>query len=160
MSELELMKTVSEVLAAKPGKKWASQGIPVLIEVNREIKKIEGSKEEEQAPWKALIQESTDKYALALKPLAEMNKRLRERVLKEVEGTETIEIPEKGSVQFPQKWGYEVEDMARVPKEYRVEVLDTKKINEAIKKGLRTIKGLKIGPQRSLRVVTGSGDKE
>lgn len=136
------------------GEKWVSEVAPVLIEINKEIREIEDRKKNECEPFRTQISDISDKYKPALDPLNEMDSQLRKRVMVEYEGTESIKCEEGGSLVFPQSWGYEVGDFSKVPKEYRMEVVNDKMIKEEIKKGVRSIKGIEIKPIRSLRVMT------
>lgn len=136
------------------GEKWVSEVAPILVEINKEIKEIEDKKKNECEPFRTKISDISDKYKPALLPLNEMDSQIRERVMVEYKGTDTVACEEGGSLVFPLSWGYEVMDFAKVPKEYRMEVVNDKMIKEEIKKGVRNIKGIEIKPVRSLRVMT------
>lgn len=141
------------VKSKKSGKEWVKEILAVLVETNRQIKEMEKKRDEEIEPFRVVIKEIADKYKVALEPLDEINSQLRERVMSEYKGTETISEEGVGKLVFPESWGYDVSDFSRVPKEYRMEVVDKSKIMAEIKNGVRNIKGLEIKPVRSLRVL-------
>lgn len=153
---MDIFTTVNTLLSSKNSKEdWVREAVPVLIEINRQIKTEETAMTEESEPFKLQLKSISDKYQVALKPLSEMDTRLRERLLKEYPSTEAIPNPEGvGKVVFAETWGYEIEDIKKVDKNYKIEVIDTKKVKGEIKKGVRNIKGLKIASERSMRVYT------
>ncbi len=153
---MEILADATKAINSKmKGKRWVEETLPIIIDVNKQIKGLERSRDEESEPFKKTLKDINDRWKPALIPLNEIDSQLRERVMNEYEGNETIE-GESGKLVFPESWGYEVIDFKLVPKEYRMEVVDKKKIREEIGKGLRKIKGLEIKPIRSLRVLTES----
>ena len=76
---------------------------------------------------------------------------LRERLLKEYKSSEAISLPNVGSASFAERWLFEVADPAKVDKEYR-NAVNEKQIKEAIANGVRAIKGVRIYPDRVLRI--------
>lgn len=60
-----------------------------------------------------------------------------------------IQTP-NGLVYVTERWGFDVEDESKVPEEYLTTVVDSKKVNEAIRNGERAIPGLKIGQKCSV----------
>ncbi len=154
---MEVIKEAGKVIKSKVrGEKWISEVAPVLVEINKEIKEIEEKKKNECEPFRTQINDISNKYKPALEPLNEMDSQLRKRVMVEHEGVESVKCKEGGSLVFPQSWGYVVTDFSKVPKEYRMEVVNDKAIKEEIGKGVRNIKGIEIKPTRSLRVLTKS----
>ncbi len=152
---MEVIKEAGRLIKSKvKGEKWVSEVAPVLVQINREINEIESKKKEECEPFRTQIKDISDKYKPALIPLTEMDSQIRERVMAEYVGTEAVRCEEGGSLCFPESWGYSVVDFSKVPKEYRMEVVNDKMIREEIKKGMRNIRGLEIKPIRSLRVMT------
>ena len=151
---MEILDNVNKVLASKlRNRKWLEEYLPVVVEVNRQIKAIDKAQDEEIDPYRAEMAKIREKYAVALKPLSEMNLKLRERVIKEYEGNGTVKAEGIGELVFPETWGYTVQDFSKVPKELRMEVVNDRAIKEAIKKGIRNIKGLLIEKVVSLRVL-------
>jgi len=154
---MEVIKEAGKAIKSKTkGEKWVSEVAPVLIEINKEIKEIEERKKNECEPFRAQINDISDKYKPALIPLNEMDSQIRKRVMVEHIGTESVACEEGGQLVFPRSWGYEVIDFSKVPKEYRMEVVNDKMIKEEIGKGVRNIRGIEIKPVRSLRVLTKS----
>jgi hypothetical protein len=154
---MQVLDEVKKVLGSKvKGEKWVEMAVEPLVEVNREIKELEAKRDQECEEPKLQIKTIKEKYRGSVGVLSEIDTRLRERVMKEHEGSEGM-VGETGSLVFAESWGYEVEDIAKVPKEYKVLTVDVKLVKEKIKNGVRKIPGLKIEPQRSLRVMTKTG---
>lgn len=149
---METMKNVAELLKSKArGKAWAEEALPVLVDVALQTKKMKADKEEEAGASKVILAGITEKYKGALAALEAMSENIRERVLKEYEGTEAIE-GEEGTLSFPQRWGFEVTDVKKV--EAKFLMVDPVAVNLEIKNGVRKIKGLEIGQVRRLQVST------
>jgi hypothetical protein len=152
---MQIIDQVNKALASKKkGEKWVEESLPTIVDLNKEIKSLEKAEKEESEPFKAQISEINNKYGVALKPLGEMDDRLRQRIMTEHEGTEPVIQEGIGQLIFPESWGYEIADFSKVEKRFRKEVVDDKAIKAEIKAGVRNIKGLKIEKVRSLRVLT------
>ena len=150
---MEILDEVKRVLSSKmKGDKWVELAVPALVEVAIEVKGLKAKKKVECEPMKAAIKGVDEKYKGALVVLNEMDTNLRDRVMKEHMGTESVRVDGIGELIFPETWGYEIEDIKKVPAEYLG--VDGKLVRESIKKGVRNIKGLNILPVRSLRVMT------
>lgn len=150
-----LMDNVSRLMAQKKkGQSWVEAVAPVLIEVNSEIKEIEGKKDGETAPLKSQIKEIDEKYKGALVALNEIDMRLRNEVVKEVKSTEAIQSPDGGKLVFAESTEIEYGDVGEVDSKYLMKVVDVKKVKEALSKGIVNIKGIKVVPEISLRVYT------
>ncbi len=154
---MEILNNASKLIKSKKiGKEWVEEVLPVIVDVAREIKTLEGRRDSEAEPFKNQVKEIGNKYKPALEPLGEISSQLRGRIMIEHEGNETVAQEGIGKLVFPETWNYEVADFARVPKEYTMEVVDNKKVMEEIKNGVRKIRGLEIRKTRSLRVITNS----
>jgi hypothetical protein len=148
---MEAIKEARKLLGSKiRGKKWVDEALPVVVEVAKEIKELESVKGAEAKPLREMINEIGEKYKGALTILGEMDTRLRERVMKEYEGTESIKQEGVGELVFPELWGFEVTDIKKVPIEFLT--VDSTAVRNEIKKGIRNIKGLEISRHRSLQV--------
>ncbi len=126
---------------------------PVLVDINREKKEIEEEKKEQEAPLRASLKEIGEKYATGLSTLSEMDTKLRERIGQERVGKETIKTDNGGSIQFPESIGFTYGDVKKVDPAYLKTIVDDAKVRDAIKKGIREIKGIKIEPVYGLRVM-------
>ena len=153
---MDLFQEVERVLSSKTKKDaWVEECVPVIVEVNRQIKSQETAMEEEAAPFKAQLKDITAKYQVALQPLTQMDTTLRDRLVRERASASSVVNPQGvGKVVFAETWGYEIEDVKKVDKAFRVEVVDAKKVKAAIKAGMRSIKGLLIRPEVGVRVYT------
>ena len=150
---MEAIKEARKLLGSKiRGKKWVDEALPVVVEVAKEIKELESVKGAEAKPLREMINEIGEKYKGALTILGEMDTRLRERVMKEYEGTESIKQEGVGELVFAQVWDFEVVDLSKVSKEFLI--VDPKLIREEIKKGVRNLKGINIDKKRILQVRT------
>ncbi len=150
---MQILDEVKKVLSSRAkGDRWVETAIIPLVEVAIEIKDLEAKKSEECKEYRTKIKEIDEKYQQALSVLGEIDTNLRERVMKEHEGTESVRVDGVGELVFAETWGYEVVDIKKVPAEYMG--VDGKLVRESIKKGMRNIKGLDILPIRSLRVLT------
>lgn len=148
---METIKEAGTLLASKvKGKKWVNEALPVMVGVAREIKELEARKKEECEPAKAIINEIGEKYKGALNVLGKMDSDLRERIMKEYEGTDSIKQEGVGELVFPELWGFEVVDIKKVPAEFLT--VDSTLVRNEIKKGIRNIKGIEISRHRTLQV--------
>lgn len=155
---MEPLKDAGKVIKSKKkGEEWVQEALPMVIDVSHQIKGLEKARNDETEPFKSAIKDINEKYKPALEPLETMDKMLRERVMDEHEGTESVNEEGVGKLVFAQSWGFEVTDFSKVPTKYRMEVVNDKMIKDDIRNGLRAIKGLVIKPTRILRVVP---DKE
>jgi len=150
---MQILDEVKKVLASKmKGDKWVESAVPALVEVAIEIKDLEAKKSDECKEYRTAIKNVDEKYKSALSTLGAIDENLRDRVMKEHEGTESVRVDGIGELVFAEIWGFEVEDIKKVPAEYLG--VDGKLVRESIKKGIRNIRGLNILPVRSLRVMT------
>ena len=150
-----ILDNVNKVIQSKmKGDNWVTYSLQALVEVSIEMKEIEARKKAECEPFRSAIEDINSKYKVALDVLTEMDIALRDRVMKEHQGTESVKVEGVGEFVFPETWGFEIVDVKKVPEEFLT--VDPKAIREAIKKGVRNIKGLEIKPIRSLRVLTKS----
>ena len=132
------------------GETWVMESIPFLVEIAKTIKEQKEAIAKEQEPLKALLEMIDEKYKPELGALEEINSEMRNRVMEEYKGTETIRKEGVGMYVFPEKVSFEVTNEAKVPREFLS--LDSKKVKEAIKNGMLHIKGLIIGKKRELQV--------
>jgi hypothetical protein len=150
---IQILDEVKRVLSSKAkGDKWVEAAIIPLVEVAVEIKDLEAKKSNECKEYRAAIKNVDEKYKQALSVLGEIDINLRERVMKEHEGTESVRVDGIGELVFAEIWGYEIVDLKKIDPKYLT--VDGKLVKEDIKKGMRNIKGLNILPVRSLRVMT------
>ena len=148
---MEVIKEAGELLKSKvKGKKWVDEALPVVVGVAKEIKTLEATKKEETDPLQELIKDIRGKYVGALEVLGEIDTKLRERVMKEYPEGESIKQEGVGELVFPKRWGYEVVDIKKVNTAFLT--VDSKAVNEEIRKGVRKIGGLIISRTRSLQV--------
>ena len=150
---MSIIEDAARLLSSKAkGKGYAVSTLATLVGISKETKAIEAAKEEDGAAAKAALKVVTERYKPALMQLEAMRAKIQERVMKEYSGTDSIEGDE-GAIVFPQSWGYEIVDIAKVPKEYTMVVVNAPKLSQDIKEGLRNVKGVEIKPIRSMRVV-------
>ncbi len=151
-----LSQATKTIQSKKSGREWVEETLPVLVDVNKQIKVLEKKRDDEAEPFKVQVKGINEKYNPALEPLSEINSQLRGRVMVEYEGTETVSEEGVGKLVFVEGWDFEIADFSKVEKKYRMEVVDKKAIMDEIKNGVRKIKGLEIKRSRSLRVLTNS----
>jgi len=132
------------------GETWVMESIPFLVEIAKTIKEQKEAIAKEQEPFKAILETINEKYKPELGALEEINSEMRNRVMEEYKGTETIRKEGVGMYVFPEKMSFDIEDEKRIPREFLS--LDSKKVKEAIKNGMLHIKGLIIGKKRELQV--------
>lgn len=148
---IEAIKEAGKLLNNKTkGKEWVDEALPIIVEVAKEIRILEVKKKEETDPLTELINEIREKYKGALQVLAEIDDKLRDRIMKEYEETKSIKQEGIGELVFPERWGYRVIDIKKV--EPRFLTVDGKAISEEIGKGVRKIKGIEILKRRTLQV--------
>lgn len=149
---MEILDEIKKVLSSKmKGDKWVESAVPALVEVAIEVKDLEAKKKVECEPMREAIKGVDEKYKAGLAVLNEIDTNLRDRVMREHEGTESVRVDGIGELVFPETWGYEIVDLKKVDPKYLT--VDGKLIREDIKKGMRNIKGLNVLPVRSLRVM-------
>jgi len=150
---MQILDEVKKVLSSKvKGDRWVEAAVIPLVEVAIEIKELEAKKTDECKEYRIAIKEIDEKYKSALSVLSEIDTNLRERVMKEHIGTESVKVDGIGELVFVETWGFEILDVKKVPAEL-LEV-SGKLVREQIKNGIRSIKGLNVLPVRSLRVMT------
>ena len=155
-----LKKHVEMLTGSKNGKQaWVDEAVPVLIDVNAELKVVTGTKMEAQATLKKRVKELLDSEQVAvnnasseLKVLDAIDDALRVRLLEEYKGVEPIAIDGMGEVSFRQPWVYTVTDAKKVPAAY-LAVSDSL-VKAAIEGGIRAIPGIKIEQGRVTVVKT------
>ncbi len=147
-----LKKGAEEVLEDEEteGVEWVEKAIPELIALTKEIKEIEEEKEEKTRGKKMEYDAASKPYLKMLGLMKKVSDELRERVKKEYEGTETIEDNEGNEIVFPETWGWEVVDIAKVERRYLK--VDEKMVNEEVKKGIRKIKGIEVKKVKGIQV--------
>jgi len=147
---MEEMKEVAVLLASKAkGVNFAKAALPVLVGISREVKEIEARKENEAGPFKVILNGITEKYKGALDVLGEVDAKVRERVMKEYQDTETI-TGDEGELVFPCRWGYKVVDLKKVEPQFLT--VDGKLVNAEIKNGVRKMRGIEIDTIRGMQV--------
>lgn len=153
---MQILETVQRILNLKmKGDKWVIEAIPPLVEVNIEMKEIEAKKKEECEPMRAAIKEVDSKYRSALDTLSAMDSKLRERVMKEHEGSESVAVDGVGSLVFAEGlWQIEIMDMKKIDPKYIITDIDRRAIETDAKNGVQNFKGLRVTRNRSLRVMT------
>lgn len=148
---IEAIKCAGKLIESKvKGKKWVDEALSVIMKVAKEIKELEEKKKGETDPLQELINDIRTKYAGELQVLGEIDERIRTRIMKEYEGTESIKQEGIGELVFPELWSFEVVDIKKVPVKFHT--VDAKAINIEIRKGIRNIKGIEIKKRRSLQV--------
>jgi hypothetical protein len=128
---------------------WLGQAADMLFAIARMLKKFEDEKEEATRTLKIKYDLASKPYLDAAKAIKVKDKELRDAVLENYKGHESI-VTENGEVIFKRPWTYVVADMAQVPDEYLT--VDNVKVANAIKDGLRNIPGLSIFQTRTLTV--------
>lgn len=113
-----------------------------LLEIQRKLKEAEKCRVEEVKPLNDIVKGINEEYKKTNSALIRRDAELREKVesLYASEGTYVVEGV--GSLVFPETYNFEVTDAKLVPRDYLM--IDTAKVKEAVKKGIRNIKGLKI----------------
>jgi len=109
----------------------------------QEYKKEQVRKEQEKLRKKLERQENSGILPLRLKQ--------KEKELQEQLSSKTIQYDSGIKVTTRKRWTFEVVDIEKVPREYLI--VNDKKVNQAIKKGIRDIPGLKIYQKE--KIVTG-----
>ena len=127
---------------------------PVIIEVNSQIKEVDGKRVEEVEPFKAMIASINEKYKPSLDPLNEMDGRLREKIVENIDSTESVLSPDGGKLVFTESLVPEVVDESKVDKKYLTTIVDMAKVKADMKKGIMNIKGIKVVPKYVVRVYT------
>jgi len=152
---MEVIKLAGRALGSKlKGRKWVEEEGEVVVGVQKEIKRVEESRAEDEEPVRQLLSDIRDKYKPALDVLAEMDVKLRERTVREYDGGEGVKFEDGGELVFAEVWDYTIKDVKKVPKEYKTEVVDVKKVREAVRAGLRKIPGVEITTKAQLRILT------
>ena len=153
---MEILDEVKKVLSSKAkGDRWVEAAVIPLVEVAIEIKDLEAKKKAECEPMRAAIKNVDEKYKQALSVLGEINTNLRDRVMKEHEGIESVSVPGIGELVFAAgSWQIEIMDMKKIDPKYLITDLDRKAIETDAKNGVQNFKGLRVTRGRSLRVMT------
>lgn len=150
------------------------QAIDFTANVSRALKELEKKRKELVKPMNDSVRE-INKFFRSLKvPFDQANEIMRQKLTeyrkeeekkrKELEKelqTEMgipIAVPKQHTTQRGQEgqaivkkyWTYEVEDLSKVPREYLL--LDDKKVKDAIKQGIRNIKGIRIYEEERLTI--------
>ena len=151
---MQILDTVNKILNMRTkGDKWCVEALPALVEIAIEVKEIQGKKTEETMPMREAIKEVDAKYKGPLDVLGEMDAKLRERVMKEHQGHESVSVDGIGELVFAAgAWEIEVEDMSKVDPKYIT--IDRKAVETDAKNGIVNFKGMKVTRGRSLRVMT------
>jgi len=156
---MQILDEIKKVLSSKmKGDKWVESAVPALVEVAIEIKDLEAKKKVECEPMRVAIRGVDEKYEGALVVLNEMDTNLRNRVMKEHEGSESIAVDGIGELIFAAgSWKIEIMDMKKVDPKYLVTDIDRRAIETDAKNGVQNFKGLRVTRGRSLRVMTKQG---
>lgn len=156
MTKDELMKEAAALIAQVDlvdkklnGLPWVILMAPVLIAVNVSLDMLEADKKTELEPLKELMAKKAEEYSEIVNLLSEVDKDLREKMLEEYEGTDSIES-EGGELVFPERWSIAVVDASKIERKYLMP--DYVKARADMNKGLRKIKGFKIEKKRGLTV--------
>ncbi len=134
------------------GDLWVERALPAMVDINKEIKRLEEARAEESKPAKEILKSIADEYAPALTSLGALDTKLRERVMIEHEGSEAFLMEGVGELVFPLLWTFDVDDINKVDRKYLT--INSTAVREDIKAGIRKIKGLTIRQNRSLQVRT------
>ena len=145
------MTEADKIIKSKvKGQKWVEMALPMICEVAREKKDIEGKLAEEVAPLKARIKEIGTRYAGSLEVLDTIDEVLRKRAKVEYMGPESVSVPGEGEITYPERWSFSVSDVKKVPQ--ILLTVDSVAVNKEIKAGVRKISGLVIETVRSMTV--------
>ncbi len=140
------------------GEKWVRKALPILVEISNTEKEIEEKKKKAEEPVKTNLALISGEYKPDLKLLGDFNTKVRERVLKEYEGDNSVREDGVGEIVFPKTWTFEITDMTKVDRHYLT--TNDSLIREEIKKGVRKMKGIKIFQKRGIQVRTGTQERE
>lgn len=153
---MQILDEVKRVLSSKAkGDRWVESAVGPLVEVNIEIKELETKKKDECEEYRLAIKQVDEKYKAALDVLGEIDSRLRERVMKEHEGTKSVGVDGIGEFVFaPGSWQIEIMDMKKIDPKYKITDLDRKAIETDAKNGMQNFAGMRVTRGRSLRVMT------
>jgi hypothetical protein len=153
---MQVLEVVKKVLSLKThGDKWVVEAVVPLVEIAMEVKELQAKKTAETAPMREAIKEVDVKYKPALDVLSEMDIKLRERVMKEHDGHESVSVDGIGELVFAAgSWEIDVVDIKKVEPQYIT--VDRKAIETDAKNGKAVFKGLNVVRGRSLRVITKS----
>lgn len=130
----------------KRGIEWARMALPVVCDVSREIQKQEAARDKETGATKVLLQQMEKPYTDLIKQLDELKDRIKGEVMSRYEGKDTVS-GEEGELVFQGKTTFEVTDLKKVKKEFLVTTVNTKALNEQIKRGLLKTPGIKINTE-------------
>ena len=151
---MKILETASRVLNLKmKGDKWVVEALPVLVDVAVEVKDLSAKKTDECQPMREAIKMVDSKYKPALDVLSEIDSKLRDRVMKEHEGHESVAVDGVGELVFAAgSWEIEVTDLKKVDPKYIT--IDRKAVETDAKNGVQNFKGMTVTRGRSLRVMT------
>ena len=148
--EMKEMQDAEKLLSSKVrGEKWVEMSLPVIVGIMKEIDEIDGKRKEEGEALRAALEEVNNKYKGILGVLGGMNISIREKIMEEHHGTESVKGDE-GELVFPLRTAIEIINIKKVPDKYIQ--LNNTAINADIKKGMAKIPGLEIGKVRGLEV--------
>ena len=146
-----LLHDVDEVTGKETrGENWVREAVGVLTGMARVKKMLEGMRKEATGDLKERLKRLETPFREVLKELEERDRGVRDRVLREYEGTEQVRVEGAGKLEFREYWTYEVVDISQVPKDL-LEV-DTSAVGLQIKAGMRNIPGLRVYQDRTLVV--------
>lgn len=135
------------------GKEWMFFGIPLLMSVGREVKRVEEEKESKIRLIKTKYDVEKEPYDRVIKDLGKIDKWLREQLLVEYDGVENIVTEDgEGEIVVRRPWVVEVSDPDQVPMEYWS--VDSAKLKKAVDEGVRVIPGVSVTRGRALTVLT------
>jgi hypothetical protein len=121
---------------------WIKQGAELLLDVTKEVKRIEEEKEEKSRVKKIQYDSVVKPFNTVLSILKKIVDGLRERLVKENEDGAVISIPGSGKIEWRDGWKVTVMNEKEVPDIYRV--VSESKLQTAVDNGLRSIPGCKI----------------
>jgi hypothetical protein len=148
----EVMEAHATLLGLRKatGQGWVKEAALLLIDVKVEGKAVEEKKEEKTRFTRIKLNEDSRPFNTVLKILERIEKALKDRMLVEYEGADTIVVPEEGEIAFRERWVHEVSEWKDVPREYYS--IDAGKIQTAIDNGMRNIPGVKVFKARTVVV--------
>jgi hypothetical protein len=134
------------------GEKWTeTTAVPTLCAVSMALRISDAERKLAIAPHKAKMDKAAAPFKEILTALKERDTALRDRLLNEHPSAEGVGLDGVGNISFTEQWVYEIPNPAKVDPAYCTAVNDAK-ISDAINSGIRSIAGVKIYPERTVRV--------
>lgn len=149
MSKIEIGENGSILTVGDlKGEEGVREALPALVKIARELEKLKLMETEEAEPWKMQLGEIRSRFKELAEPWVEMDEQLRDMVLEEHEGAESVRVDGVGELVFPERWSFNITDHSKVERKY-LEVSSVQ-VNAAIKSGARKIRGIEIYQKRGL----------